>query len=91
MIKVYAYSGCSTCRNALKFLKGAPGAARNCGHPGNTAVKAELKRMLTACGGQIRRLFNTSGQDYRALGLSAKLDSMSLDEALTLLSGNESR
>ncbi|MBL9173584.1 MAG: arsenate reductase family protein [Verrucomicrobiales bacterium] len=88
MIKIYAYSGCSTCRNALKFLKDRRVAHEVVAIRETPPSKAELKRMLDLCEGQVRRLFNTSGQDYRALGLGAKLDSMSLDEALTLLSGN---
>ena len=88
MIKVYAYAGCSTCRNALKFLKDRRVAHEVVAIRETPPSKAELKRMLTACDGQVRRLFNSSGQDYRALGLGAKLDSMSVDEALTLLSGS---
>lgn len=88
MIKVYAYSGCSTCRKALKFLRDRKVTHEVVAIRETPPSKAELKRMLAACDGQIRRLFNTSGQDYRALGLGAKLDSMSVDEALTLLSGN---
>lgn len=88
MIKVYAYSGCSTCRSALKFLKDRRVAHEIVAIRETPPSKAELKRMLSACDGQLRRLFNTSGQDYRALGLGTKLDSMGLDEALTLLSEN---
>ena len=51
-------------------------------------TKAELKEMLKAYDGELRRLFNTSGQDYRALGLKDKLPGMSESEAITLLAGN---
>jgi arsenate reductase len=44
--------------------------------------------MLAAQGGQLRKLFNTSGGDYKALGLSAKLPALSEAEALDLLAGN---
>src|SRR5215212_2757161 len=68
-LKVYAYSGCSTCRNALKFL-----AEHEIPHEvvpiRETPPKpAELRRMLEHKGGEIRRLFNTSGLDYKAQGL----------------------
>jgi len=36
--------------------------------------------------GDIRRLFNSSGSDYKALSLSARLSGMSEEEALKLLS-----
>jgi arsenate reductase (glutaredoxin) len=44
--------------------------------------------MLAAHGGNLRRLFNTSGMDYRALGLGEKLDGLTTDEAFALLAGN---
>jgi arsenate reductase len=47
---------------------------------------AELKDMLTHQKGEIKKLFNTSGQLYRELGVSEKLPKMSETEALKLLS-----
>ena len=88
MLKVYAYSGCSTCRGALKFLKDRKVAHEVLPIRETPPSKAELKRMLAVYGGDMRRLFNTSGQDYRALGLGPKLDAMSVDEVLVLLSAN---
>ena len=88
MLKVYAYSGCSTCRGALKFLKDRKVAHEVLPIRETPPSKAELKRMLAVYGGDIRRLFNTSGQDYRALGLGPKLDAMSVDEAIGLLAAN---
>lgn len=44
--------------------------------------------MLKAQGGQLRLLFNTSGQDYRTMGLKDKLPIMSEEEALQLLAGH---
>lgn len=87
MLKVYAYQGCSTCRNALKWLRsqGIPHA--------EAAIRetppslAELRAMLKARG-QLRLLFNTSGLDYRAMNLKDRLPAMSEDEALDLLSRN---
>lgn len=88
MLKVYAYAGCDTCRKALKFLK-----ARGVSHEvipirEQPPTPAELRRMLAAQGGDVRRLFNTSGQDYKALGLSQKLPGMTAEAALALLAGN---
>lgn len=88
MLKIYEYKGCSTCRNALKFLddKGLPYskvAIRE-----TPPSKKELKMMLKFLGGQIKKLFNVSGQDYRAMGLKDKIDEMSEEEALELLSQN---
>ena len=48
----------------------------------------ELGAALKARDGNIRALFNSSGLDYRALGLKEKLPAMSQSEALKLLSEN---
>ena len=51
-------------------------------------TKAELKRMLEIYGGDLRKLFNTSGMDYKALNMKEKLPTLSVEEALKLLNGN---
>jgi arsenate reductase len=47
---------------------------------------AELKVALDVANGDLRKIFNTSGMDYRALGLKDRLPSMSVNEALEMLS-----
>ena len=44
--------------------------------------------MLEAYDGELRKLFNTSGMDYRQLNIKEKLATMSTSEAITLLGGN---
>ncbi|HRJ10675.1 MAG TPA: Spx/MgsR family RNA polymerase-binding regulatory protein [Prosthecobacter sp.] len=88
MLVLHTYQKCSTCREAVRWLRahGIPFEE----HP----IREEppsletLRRALADMGGQLRALFNTSGQDYRALGLKDKLPAMSADEALRLLAGN---
>jgi arsenate reductase (glutaredoxin) len=87
VLRVYEYAGCSTCRKALKFLD-----ARGVGYRAVPIVetppsRAELKAMLKFAGG-LKRLFNTSGALYRELGVGAKLQTMSEDEALALLAAH---
>lgn len=88
MLTVYAYRGCDTCRKALKWLN-----ERGVGHQ----VKAiretppsadELRTALATTGGDLRPLFNTSGADYREMGLKEKLPGMTTEEAITLLAAN---
>ena len=88
MLTVYAYDKCSTCRAGLAWL--TQQGIRCTVKPIRTQppTQAELKRMLTAQGGELRKLFNTSGKDYRALGLGAKLATLSEAEALRLLGAN---
>ena len=87
-LRVYAYSGCDTCRKALKFLGAKKVAHEVIPIREQPPTIAELRTMLGHVGGDLRRLFNTSGQDYRALDLKSKLPTMSEDEALKLLAGN---
>jgi len=44
--------------------------------------------MLDAHAGALKRLFNTSGQDYRAPGIRDRLPSMTKDEAIDHLAKN---
>lgn len=85
MIKVYCYSRCSTCRKALKWLdeKGIRYDLVDIreDHPG----EEELRKYYNMSGLPLKRFFNTSGMQYRELGLSKKLPDMSEDEQLALL------
>ena len=88
MLKVYHYAKCSTCQNALKWLRSRGITFTEHAIRETPPAKAELEAMLKAQGGNVRKIFNTSGMDYRALGLSEKLPSMSTAEALELLGTN---
>lgn len=88
MLKLYAYSGCSTCRNAIKWLKQHAIAFEEVAIRETPPSLAEHKAALAAIGGDLRKLFNVSGLDYRSLGLKDKLPTMSTDAALKLLAEN---
>jgi arsenate reductase len=87
-IRIYEYNKCSTCRKALAFLDRKGAAYEKVPIVDSPPSKAELKRMLQANGGNIKKLFNTSGEVYRAMKLGPKLDSMPESEALDLLASN---
>ncbi len=83
----YRYSKCDTCRKAERFLIGlgiSPEIREIVDSPPSLA---ELKRMAAYRGG-VRKLFNTSGQVYRELGLSETLSTLSDEAALKLLSSH---
>lgn len=87
MLKVYTYAKCDTCRKAVKFLGAENVPFEEIPIRETPPSPEELLAMLEARG-ELRRLFNTSGQDYKALGLSAKLPEMSESDALDLLAKN---
>lgn len=90
--KVYEYKNCSTCQKALKYLDAAGVKYERLPIVDQPPTKAELKRMLAqveAEGGSFKTLFNTSGQQYRELGMSEKIKAgMTEAEALELLAQN---
>jgi arsenate reductase len=88
MLTVYVYQKCSTCRDALKWLDDHGVAHQTKAIRETPPTPAELKSALKLLGGDIRKLFNTSGMDYRALGMKDKLPAMSEDEAIEWLSQN---
>jgi arsenate reductase len=87
-VRIYEYSKCSTCRNALKFLDRHNVSYEKVPIVDTPPTKAELRKMLAALGGNVKKLFNTSGEVYREMKIGAKLDSMSESEALDLLATN---
>ena len=88
MLTIYTYQKCGTCREALKWLD-ARGISYQVKPIRETPpTVAELKTMLAAMGGDLRKLFNTSGVDYRELGMKDRLPEMAETEALELLATN---
>ena len=82
---IYVYGKCSTCKNALLFVKK---------HHLPFIVKEitkeppsieELQLMLKHQEGNVKKLFNTSGLLYKDMQLNEKLKNMPLDQALALL------
>ncbi len=84
-MKVYEYKNCDTCRKALKFLDKKKIEFKSVAIVEQPPTQAELQAMLKHLGGDLKKLFNTSGQLYRELKISEKLPSMSESEALALL------
>ena len=79
------YPPCSTCKKARKWLDdhGIAYTARHIKE--NNPTYEELKLWLERSGLPIKKFFNTSGQQYKALGLKDRLPSMRVDEQLQLL------
>ncbi len=87
-ITVYTYANCDSCRRAVKWLRAQRLVFVEKPIRETPPSATELKAMLAVQGGELRKLFNTSGLDYRAQGLGAKLSTMIEADALRLLAGN---
>lgn len=85
---VYTYKNCSTCRNATRWLRENGIEFTEKPIRETPPSKAELQRMLEIYDGDLRRLFNTSGQDYRAQNLKDRLPLLTSEEAIDLLHQN---
>ena len=87
-LTIYTLQNCSTCRTAVKWLAAHGIAFLEKPIRETPPGVAELRTMLAGQRGEMRRLFNTSGREYRTLGLAQKLPRMAETEALGLLAGN---
>ncbi len=83
--RLYSYGACSTCRKALTWLKQQGFDVDVIDITTQTPSHLELVSALEQLGRS--RLFNTSGQSYRALG-AAVVKSLSDGEALQALAAD---
>ncbi|MEP4078847.1 Spx/MgsR family RNA polymerase-binding regulatory protein [Haloferula sp.] len=88
MLKIYAYKSCDSCRKAIKWLKERELEFEEVAIRETPPSVGELGKVLAAYDGELKRLFNTAGGDYREMGMKDKLSGMSDEEALELLSKN---
>lgn len=79
------YPKCTTCQKARKWLeeKGLDVQVRDIKLENPSAE--ELRGWWSASGLPLKRFFNTSGLQYKALGLKDKLPGMTGEEQLALL------
>ena len=85
--RVYCYANCGTCRKALKWLDGQGITYRELPIRETPPSVAELRLALRELG-TIRKLINTSSQDYRELGLKDRLEGMETEAVFALLREN---
>lgn len=84
-MKVYEHPKCTTCKKAREYLKKKGITPEFVDITKDAPSKAELKRAF-AKNKRMKTLFNTSGMLYRELGLKERLELMSDEEALEILS-----
>lgn len=82
------YPKCTTCQRARKWLeeKGMDVTIRDIKLENPSAE--ELRTWWTVSGLPLKKFFNTSGLQYKALGLKDKIPTMTEEEQLSLLSSD---
>ena len=82
------YPKCTTCQKANKWLdeRGLPCEVRDIKL--ENPSEEELRRWYQASGLPLKRFFNTSGLQYKALGLKDRLPGMDEAEQLALLASD---
>ena len=85
---VLCYPKCTTCQKALRWLeeRGIPYTCRDI--KAENPAYEELKEWYGRSGLPLKRFFNTSGLQYKALGLKDRLPGMSEEEQLRLLASD---
>lgn len=79
------YPKCSTCQKARKWLEEQGVSFEERDIKLNNPTVDELRTWYERSGLSLKRFFNTSGLQYKALGLKDKLPNMSEEEQLALL------
>ncbi|NET23790.1 MAG: Spx/MgsR family RNA polymerase-binding regulatory protein [Okeania sp. SIO1H5] len=87
-LKFYGYKGCDSCRKAKKYLIAKEIEFEEIAIREHPPTLPELRSMLGSYKGDLRRLFNASGQEYRKGKWKEKLPAMGEEEALLSLSEN---
>lgn len=86
MVKIYGYSSWSNCRKANRWLAENGIEFESIQVREQPPSVAELQQACAALG--LKKLFNSSGMDYRSLGMKDVLPTLSEVDALKLLSEN---
>jgi len=85
-MKFYGYNKCGTCRKAQKFLDVKKTVYQFIDITETPPPKTVLKKALKSR--ELKKLFNTSGVQYKELHIKDKLKTMTEAQALDLLAGN---
>ena len=88
MYKIYEYPKCTTCKKALKFLKDNNIEFTDINLVEKTPTQKELSFIYKKSGLPIKKLLNTSGKKYKELNLKDKINEMTEEEILKLLSSD---
>ncbi len=82
------YPKCTTCQKARRYLDDAGATYEFRDIKLDNPTEAELRAWHRLSGLPLKRFFNTSGLQYKSLGLKDRLPSMSEDEQFALLASD---
>ena len=87
-MKFVCYPRCTTCKKAQAYLTANNVEFELCDIKENNPSEDELRAWHKASGLPLKKFFNTSGLQYKALQLKDKLPTMSEDEQFELLASD---
>lgn len=87
-LKVYHYAKCSTCRNAIKWLRNEEHELELIAINEQPPSKNEIRNLIAKSGLESKKFFNVSGEVYKSLGLKDKLAGLNEEERAELLASN---
>lgn len=87
-LTVYHYPNCSTCKKALAWLRAQGHAFDAIDLVKTPPTRATLARAAKLANAPIRKLFNVSGESYRAGNFKAKLPTMADAQAFAALAAD---
>jgi arsenate reductase len=87
-VRVYEYKGCGTCRKAIAYLEAKGVPFERIPIRDQPPSLEELKQMLEILQGNLKKLFNTSGGDYKEMNLKEVLPTWTEKQALEALSSH---
>jgi arsenate reductase len=88
MLTFYGYKKCDTCRKAEKALAKLGREYSFVDITEAPPSRAALEKIVRQSGAELKRFFNTSGVQYKELGIKDKAPKMSDAQILEMLAGN---
>ena len=85
-MKFYGYRKCGTCRKAQKFLDGKNIDYKELDIIQTPPPKSVLKKAMRQYG--MRKMFNTSGEQYKVMNIKDRIKTFTESQALDLLATN---
>ena len=85
-MKFFSYNKCGSCRKAKKILDAYKLSYDEINITETPPSKSVLKKAIKARG--MKKLFNTSGEQYKKLRIKDKIGAMTEAQAIELLSNN---